>query len=120
MTAGIRGGRAVARTSPAVTHSNRRGGHARTGDVGRRRCSIRPGTRVLGRRALHLPSTRRARVRPAAAAMGLAHREYRLLGELESQGTPAVSVLGVCVERPPVDGVAQDAVLVTRYLDYSM
>jgi Domain of unknown function (DUF4032) len=33
---------------------------------------------------------------------------------------PAVSVLGVCVERPPVDGVSQDAVLVTRYLDYSM
>jgi tRNA A-37 threonylcarbamoyl transferase component Bud32 len=50
----------------------------------------------------------------------LARREYRLLGELESQGMPAVSVLGVCVERPPVDGVDQDAVLVTRYLDYSM
>lgn len=50
----------------------------------------------------------------------LARREYRLLGELEALGMPAVSVLGVCVERPPVDGVAQDAVLVTRYLDYSM
>ena len=32
----------------------------------------------------------------------LARREYRLLGELESMGMPAVSVLGVCVERPPV------------------
>jgi Domain of unknown function (DUF4032)/Lipopolysaccharide kinase (Kdo/WaaP) family len=50
----------------------------------------------------------------------LARREYRLLGELEALGMPAVSVLGVCVERPPVDGVAQDAVLVTRFLDYSM
>jgi hypothetical protein len=50
----------------------------------------------------------------------LARREYRLLGQLESMGMPAVSVLGVCVERPPVDGVAQDAVLVTRFLDYSM
>jgi len=50
----------------------------------------------------------------------LARREYRLLGELEAMGMPAVSVLGICVERPPVDGVAQDAVLVTRFLDYSM
>ena len=50
----------------------------------------------------------------------LARREYQLLGKLEALGMPAVSVLGVCVERPPVDGFAQDAVLVTRYLDYSM
>ncbi|GAA1312830.1 DUF4032 domain-containing protein [Pseudonocardia xinjiangensis] len=50
----------------------------------------------------------------------LARREYRLLGELEAMGMPAVSVLGVCVERPPVDGIEQDAVLVTRFLDYSM
>ena len=46
----------------------------------------------------------------------LARREYRLLGELEAMGMPAVSVLGVCVERPG----GQDAVLVTRFLDYSM
>ncbi|MEJ3657877.1 DUF4032 domain-containing protein [Actinomycetes bacterium KLBMP 9759] len=46
----------------------------------------------------------------------LARREYRLLGELEAMGMPAVSVLGVCVERAN----AQDAVLVTRFLDYSM
>jgi hypothetical protein len=50
----------------------------------------------------------------------LARREYQLLGELESMGMPAVSVLGVCVERPAVDGIGQDAVLVTRFLDYSM
>ncbi|HYH32078.1 MAG TPA: DUF4032 domain-containing protein [Pseudonocardia sp.] len=50
----------------------------------------------------------------------LARREYRLLGQLETMGMPAVSVLGVCVERPPVDGTPQDAVLVTRFLDYSM
>jgi len=50
----------------------------------------------------------------------LARREYRLLGELESMGMPAVSVLGICVERPDIDGAAQDAVLVTRFLDYSM
>jgi len=31
-----------------------------------------------------------------------------------------VSVLGICVERAPVDGEAQDAILVTRFLDYSM
>ena len=50
----------------------------------------------------------------------LARREYRLLGELESMGMPAVSVLGICVERPPIGGAPQDAVLVTRFLDYSM
>jgi hypothetical protein len=50
----------------------------------------------------------------------LARREYRLLGELETMGMPAVSVLGVCVERPQVDGEDLDAMLVTRFLDYSM
>ena len=33
---------------------------------------------------------------------------------------PAVSVLGICVERTPHDGHEQDAVLVTRFLDYAM
>ncbi|WP_214407894.1 DUF4032 domain-containing protein [Pseudonocardia lacus] len=46
----------------------------------------------------------------------LARREYRLLGELESMGMPAVSVLGACVERPN----DLDAILVTRFLEYSM
>jgi hypothetical protein len=46
----------------------------------------------------------------------LARREYRLLGELEAMGMPAVSVLGACVERPG----DLDAILVTRFLDYSM
>ena len=50
----------------------------------------------------------------------LARREYRLLGKLESMGMPAVSVLGICIERPPADGAPVDAVLVTRFLDYSM
>ncbi len=52
----------------------------------------------------------------------LARREYRLLGSLEAMGMPAVSVLGVCVERPPAagDDTPQDAILVTRFLDYSM
>jgi len=50
----------------------------------------------------------------------LARREYRLLGKLEAMGMPAVSVLGICVERPSVDGAPVDAVLVTRFLDYSM
>ncbi|RFU19343.1 DUF4032 domain-containing protein [Geodermatophilus marinus] len=46
----------------------------------------------------------------------LARHEYALLGEFEEEGLPSVSVLGICVDRP--DG--QDAVLVTRYLEYSM
>ena len=46
----------------------------------------------------------------------LARHEYALLGEFEEEGLPSVSVLGICVDRP--DG--QDAILVTRYLEYSM
>jgi hypothetical protein len=46
----------------------------------------------------------------------LARHEYALLAEFEAEGLPSVSVLGICVDRP--DG--QDAILVTRYLEYSM
>jgi hypothetical protein len=46
----------------------------------------------------------------------LARHEYALLGTFEEEGLPAVSVVGICVDRP--DGL--DAVLVTRYLEYSM
>ncbi|NEK57209.1 DUF4032 domain-containing protein [Geodermatophilus sabuli] len=46
----------------------------------------------------------------------LARHEYALLGQFEEEGLPAVSVLGICVDRPH----GQDAILVTRYLEYSM
>jgi uncharacterized protein DUF4032/lipopolysaccharide kinase (Kdo/WaaP) family protein len=46
----------------------------------------------------------------------LARHEYALLGEFEEEGLPSVSVLGICVDRPQ----GQDAILVTRYLEYSM
>jgi hypothetical protein len=46
----------------------------------------------------------------------LARHEYALLGEFEDEGLPTVSVVGVCVDRPG----DQPAVLVTRYLEYSM
>jgi hypothetical protein len=46
----------------------------------------------------------------------LARHEYALLGEFEAEGLPSVSVLGICVDRPH----EQDAILVTRYLEYSM
>lgn len=46
----------------------------------------------------------------------LARHEYALLAQFEEEGLPAVQVLGICVDRP--DG--QEAVLVTRYLEYSM
>jgi hypothetical protein len=46
----------------------------------------------------------------------LARKEYALLGELAEAGLPAVSVLGICVGRPG----DLPAVLVTRYLEYSM
>jgi hypothetical protein len=46
----------------------------------------------------------------------LARHEYALLGDFEEEGLPAVSVLGICIDRPG----GQDAILVTRYLEYSM
>jgi hypothetical protein len=46
----------------------------------------------------------------------LARHEYALLGEFEEEGLPTVSVLGICVDRPE----DQEAILVTRYLEYSM
>ncbi|HKE72969.1 MAG TPA: DUF4032 domain-containing protein [Acidimicrobiales bacterium] len=45
----------------------------------------------------------------------LARREYRMLRRLADLGIPAVTVLGVVVDRGP----EIDAALVTRYLDYS-
>jgi hypothetical protein len=46
----------------------------------------------------------------------LARHEYALLTEFEQEGLPTVSVLGICVDRPG----DQEAILVTRYLEYSM
>ena len=46
----------------------------------------------------------------------LARHEYALLGDFEEEGLPAVSVVGICVDRPN----ELDAILVTRYLEYSM
>jgi len=46
----------------------------------------------------------------------LARHEYALLSEFEEEGLPTVSVLGICVDRPE----DQEAILVTRYLEYSM
>lgn len=45
----------------------------------------------------------------------LARKEYQLLRRLREVGVPAVEVLGVVIDRP--DDL--DAVLVTRFLDYS-
>ncbi|TFV87549.1 DUF4032 domain-containing protein [Blastococcus sp. CT_GayMR16] len=46
----------------------------------------------------------------------LARHEYALLGDFEEEGLPTVSVLGICVDRTD----DQEAILVTRYLEYSM
>ncbi|MDP9459668.1 MAG: DUF4032 domain-containing protein [Actinomycetota bacterium] len=46
----------------------------------------------------------------------LARHEYAMLTDFEAEGLPTVSVLGICVDRP--DDLP--AVLVTRYLEYSM
>ena len=42
-------------------------------------------------------------------AESLARHEYAVLGELEGEGMPSVSVLGLCVDRPD----DQQAILVT-------
>jgi hypothetical protein len=46
----------------------------------------------------------------------LARHEYAVLGDFEAEGMPTVSVLGICADRP----AGQPAILVTRYLEYSM
>ena len=50
-----------------------------------------------------------------AISEALARREYRLLRKLAELGVPAVHVVGVVVDRGP----DTDAILVTRFLDYS-
>jgi hypothetical protein len=46
----------------------------------------------------------------------LARKEYALLTDFAAQGLPTVDVLGICVDRPG----DQPAILITRYLDYSV
>jgi hypothetical protein len=46
----------------------------------------------------------------------LARKEYALLADFAAQGLPTVDVLGICVDRPD----DQPAILITRYLDYSV
>ena len=46
----------------------------------------------------------------------LARHEYSMLTDFEAEGLPTVSVLGICVDRPH----DLPAILVTRYLEYSM
>jgi hypothetical protein len=50
----------------------------------------------------------------------LAAREYRLLGELEREGVPAVEVVGVVDNRRDEQGEELPAVLVTRLLEYAL
>jgi hypothetical protein len=46
----------------------------------------------------------------------LARHEYAMLTDFEAEGLPTVSVLGICVDRPN----DLPAILVTRFLEYSM
>jgi Domain of unknown function (DUF4032)/Lipopolysaccharide kinase (Kdo/WaaP) family len=47
----------------------------------------------------------------------LARREYRLLGALADESIPVVEAVGIVAGREPEDG---QAVLITRYLDFSL
>jgi hypothetical protein len=50
----------------------------------------------------------------------LAAREYRLLTALEEENAPSVEAIGVVDGRTTDDGGALSAVLITRYLDFSL
>jgi hypothetical protein len=50
----------------------------------------------------------------------IAAREYRLLGELERQGVPSVEAEGVVSDRRSADDEELEAVLITRYLEFSL
>jgi tRNA A-37 threonylcarbamoyl transferase component Bud32 len=50
----------------------------------------------------------------------LAEREYRLLGDLERVGVPAVEAVGVVAERTDAAGEELPAVVITRVLDFSL
>ncbi len=50
----------------------------------------------------------------------IAEREYRLLGALEDEGVPSVTVVGVANERISAKGEELPAVLITRYLEFAL
>ena len=51
---------------------------------------------------------------------GIAHREFRLLRELEEGAAPVVEAVGVASGRSGDDGEPLDAVLITRHLPFSL
>ncbi|HLY94363.1 MAG TPA: DUF4032 domain-containing protein [Gaiellaceae bacterium] len=50
----------------------------------------------------------------------VAEREYTLLTELEEAAVPIVEAAGIVSERTAADGEELEAVLITRYLEYSL
>ena len=50
----------------------------------------------------------------------LAWREYRLLGELQQEEMPVVEPIGVVADRHSPEGEELEAVLITRYLEFSL
>jgi hypothetical protein len=50
----------------------------------------------------------------------LARREYRMLRDMADKGLPAVEAVGVVTDRRKAGGKELGAVLITRYLDYSL
>jgi hypothetical protein len=50
----------------------------------------------------------------------LAEREYRLLTALAAEAVPAVRAAGIVVDRAAADGEELPAVLITRYLEFSL
>jgi len=50
----------------------------------------------------------------------IAMREYDLLGELERDNVPSVEAEGIVTERRTSDGEELDAIVITRYLEFSL
>ncbi len=50
----------------------------------------------------------------------IAEREYRLLIDVEQEAVPIVAATGIVVDRTAEDGEELEAVLITRYLEYSL
>ena len=50
----------------------------------------------------------------------IAEREYTLLTELEEAAVPIVAAAGIVSDRSAADGEELEAVLITRYLEYSL
>jgi hypothetical protein len=78
------------------------------------------GRRGLSRHVVRLASTSEGLFAVKETLPELAHREYRLLRELDKVGAPAVDPVAVIDGRVDIHGEPLPAAIVTRYLPFSL